>query len=294
MGLAGALAKLTAIVLVLGLLAGGAGFLLPREQTIESKTVILAPPEQVFDFITDIKDYERWRNDVSSVTVEDGKDPPGWSETASGFPFTFRVVKRERPKRFEVEFESSSGFQGRRTYELEPTDSGDRTKVKRTDVFEIANPLRRVYSYLAINLQRMVDAQLEDMGGEFLGALDKHPAATPTGSPPVGSVSTTPSPTATSSPASTAPGAVPTPTAAAPATTSNAPSAGVTPPSTTPAVPNPTATVPASSRPAATGSPSPAAPAGPALLGPSSTVPAATPSASGSPSASVSPTPSRI
>jgi uncharacterized protein YndB with AHSA1/START domain len=181
MGLGAFLARLTAILLVLALLAGGAGFLLPRERTIESKTVILAPPEKVFDFVTDVKGYERWRDDAGGIVVDEGSKPPSWSETASGWQMSFREVKRERPKRFEIEFDSPSGFAGRRTYVFEPTESGDRTNLTRTDVFEIGNPLRRVYSYVAINLQRMINAQMEDLGREFL--ID--PAdAEPTGTDP--------------------------------------------------------------------------------------------------------------
>jgi len=168
MGLGGFLARLTAILLVLAILAACAGFLLPRERSIDSKTVVLAPPEQVFDFITDVKGYERWRDDASNIAVAEGSNPPGWSETASGWSMNFREVKRERPTRFEVEFDSPSGFQGRRTYVLEPTEAGDRTILTRTDVFEIGNPLRRVYSYVALNLQRTINAQMEDLGREFL------------------------------------------------------------------------------------------------------------------------------
>jgi hypothetical protein len=270
--------------------------LLPRERTIESKAVILGPPDKVFDFATDVKRYATWRDDLSNVEIDEGSDPLSWSETTSGWKLNFRVVKSERPELlpepkksdtavppklwkggvFEVAFESPSGFSGRRTYEFEPTDSGDRTQLKRTDTFEISNPLRRVYAYLAVNLQRSVDTQSEDLGREFLsnafdaaptGSAAASPTASPTGMAPTGTAPTVTAPTGTA------------PSVTAPTGTLPAPIIGV---------PTPTGPIPAVSAPTAPASPSPSpAPAG--------TVPSAsgTPSPP-TPSGSPTPTPSRI
>jgi|GEM_PF-1251572 len=204
MGLGGLLARLTAIILVLAIVTYCAGYLLPRERTIVSKSVILGTPERVFAVVTDVKGQADWRDDKPKIVVEDGSKPPSWSETSSGKQTTFREAKREQPKRYEIEFEASDGFQGRRTYVFEPTESGDRTNLTRTDVIEIDNPLRRVESYLMMNLQSVVDAQTEDLGRVFLKEpLDAQPDGTPSGTAPALGSSPTPSPTA--APAATTP-----------------------------------------------------------------------------------------
>jgi hypothetical protein len=207
MGPAGVLARLTAIVLVLLGLGYVGGFLLPRERTIESRTVILASPERVFGLVADVKGYATWRDDVGNLQIEQDSAPLAWSETSAGWRLSFREVKRERPQTLELEFESPSGFRGRRTYEfIKTNDLGNRTNFKRTDVIEIPNPLRRVYSYLMMNVQSVIDAQTEDLGREFLGELpsiQSQPSVTPT-------------PTAVATPtAATVPSATPSPTGAA-------------------------------------------------------------------------------
>jgi hypothetical protein len=249
MGLGALLARLTAILIVIAILAGCAGYLLPRERTIESKAVILAPPERVFDFITDVKAQANWRNEEPVIEFDEGSTPPSWSEKASGWELKFREVKREDPKRYEVAFESPSGFQGRRIYVLEPTESGDRTKLTRTDVLEIGNPLKRVYSYLMIDLESVINAQLEDMGHEFLSEpLDGKSSGSPTGSTPIG-----PAPTSSGSPS-------PSPTAATPATVipaTGTPAGTVSPSTVSPGTATP---VPTGTGPAASGTPPTAAP----------------------------------
>jgi hypothetical protein len=277
MGLGGLLARLTAIALVLALLAAGAGYLLPRDRTIESKTVVLGPPDKVFDLVTDVRGYERWRDNVSALRIDEGSEPLTWSEKESGWPMNFRVVKRERPKLerdktspdkllwsngvFEVEFESPSGFSGRRTYLFEPTDTGDRTQLTRTDEFVIPNPLRRVYSYLGVNLKRMIDAQLQDLGHEFVGT----PFDTPSNGTPQAE------PSASSPPGgghpSASPQMAPSPTAATASATGPAPAVPAsTPPASTPSA---TAVRPSGATPSSTGRPSLPAPSGSASATPS-------------------------
>jgi hypothetical protein len=254
MGLGALLARLTAILIVIAILAGCAGYLLPRERTIDSKAVILAPPERVFDFITDVKAQANWRNEEPVIEFDEGSTPPSWSEKASGWELKFREVKREDPKRYEVAFESPSGFQGRRIYVLEPTESGDRTKLTRTDVLEIGNPLKRVYSYLMIDMESVINAQLEDMGREFLSEpLDGKPSGSPTDSAPIGPAPVGPAPTSSGSPS-------PSPTAATPATVTPATGTPTGTVSPNPVSPGAAAPVPTGTGPAASGTPLQAAP----------------------------------
>jgi uncharacterized protein YndB with AHSA1/START domain len=254
MGLGALLARLTAILIVIAILAGCAGYLLPRERTIDSKAVILAPPERVFDFITDVKAQANWRNDEPVIDFAEGSQPPSWSEKASGWELKYHEVKREYPKRYEIAFESPSGFQGRRIYVFEPTESGDRTKLTRTDVLEIGNPLKRVYSYLMIDLESVINAQLEDMGHEFLSEpLDGKPSGSPTDSAPI-----SPAPSPSGSPSSSPTTA--TPPAATPPT--GTPSGTVSPNTVSPNTVSPgaAAPVPTGTGPAASGTPLRAAP----------------------------------
>jgi hypothetical protein len=276
MGLGGLLARLTAIFLVLALLTYGAGFLLPRERTIVSQSVLSATPERVFAVVTDVKGQAAWRDDAPIIDVVEGSKPPSWSETSSGKQTTFREVTREHPKRYEIEFESSDGIQGRRTYVFEATGSGLRTSLTRTEVLQIANPFRRVQSYLMMNLQSVVDAQSEDLGRVFMKeSLDAQPTGTPPESAP--GLGGAPEPSPTAPPAATTPtatGLIPT---------------GPIPTGTIPAGSIPAGSIPAGPIPAG---PIPTAPmpTGPIPTGPS--IPGALPTVT--PSASPSPTPARI
>ena len=155
-----------AVVGFVALLMVGVGFFLPTDFAVERSVVVDAPPERVFNFVVDPREWKKWtvwnqRDPNMEITY--GGPPFGqgarwaWksaSEGSGNMTFT-RVVPNQRLG-YELTF-ADFGMKSEGELLLVPAGSGTRvTWTNRGDVGR--NPLKR---YVAVAMDRLVGPDFE-------------------------------------------------------------------------------------------------------------------------------------
>jgi uncharacterized protein YndB with AHSA1/START domain len=155
-----------AVVGFLALLVVGVGMFLPTQFEVERSIVIDAPPERVFNFIVDPREWKKWtvwnqRDPAMEITYA---GPPfgqgarwSWaSKTEGSGSMTFsRVVPNERLG-YELSF-PDFGMKSEGDLLLVP--AGSATRVTWTNKGDVGrNPLKR---YLAATMDRLVGPDFE-------------------------------------------------------------------------------------------------------------------------------------
>ena len=136
------IAGIVALLLVVTLTVGA---LLPRDHVAASSAVIAAPPEEVWNALTDVGQFPRWRA-VSEVQLLDSTDGRRrWREVSSFGPISYEVVTADRPSLLTSRIsDTDQGFGGTWTWEIVPVPEGSRVTV--TERGFVSNPLFRVLS----------------------------------------------------------------------------------------------------------------------------------------------------
>jgi hypothetical protein len=147
------LRTLLLLILVVAL-AGGIAYLdgatLPVNHSVSVSGVVQAPPEKVFDIITNVANGASWRPAVKSVTMltpEDGPDgkEDHWTEDLGhGQSMTFLAIHTTRPLRRDVLLDDpNASYGGTWIYELSPGPSAGTTTLHITEAGFIHPPIYR-------------------------------------------------------------------------------------------------------------------------------------------------------
>lgn len=137
------------------------GIALPVTHVASQSDWFAAPPERVWEAITDVESYSEWRREMDSVRVLESDGRLAWREYGSFGRISYEAVVMERPRTFTPRIaDEDLGFGGRWTYTLAPDRGG--TSVTITENGEITNPLFRVISRI-IGYSATMRAFLDDL-----------------------------------------------------------------------------------------------------------------------------------
>lgn len=148
---------LVAIILVVGAL-------LPKSHVASRSTRLPSPPERVWDAITTVDDFPRWRADVRAVERLDAAGGARrWREHESADKrdrgITYEVTEATPPRRLVTRIaDRDLPFGGRWEYDLAPDGSGTRLTI--TERGEVYNPLFRFMSRFVIGHTASIDRYL--------------------------------------------------------------------------------------------------------------------------------------
>jgi uncharacterized protein YndB with AHSA1/START domain len=156
----GGLAVVVAVVFAIGAM-------LPREHVASTRAIVNAPPDSVWNALTTVSDFPRWRGDVSKVE----QLPPrgahrAWREDGRYGTMAYEEVESVPPKRLEVRVaDEGQQFGGTWTYDLQP--KGDRTQVTITENGFVNNALFRFMSRYVFGHHASQEAYLRALGRKF-------------------------------------------------------------------------------------------------------------------------------
>lgn len=130
-------------VLVIAVIAviGIAGFFIPAERSFENEIAINAPPEKVWQVLTDKGKYTEWQNQLTKVEIIDDAN---WIEypTNSPEPLKFRLEKDGRPSDMEFSYTMGDSMHGHWKGEMTTTATG--VRLKTIDSYKVEGLLMKI------------------------------------------------------------------------------------------------------------------------------------------------------
>jgi uncharacterized protein YndB with AHSA1/START domain len=142
------------------------GLLLPRDHVATTTAHINAPADSVWQALTDVRDYPRWRPGVRSVEVLSTDGALRWREHTDDGAITFERSEEERPRRLVGRISDETlPFGGTWTYELEPETNGTRLTI--TERGYVTNPLFRFMSRFVFGHHRTQEDFQHALGRRF-------------------------------------------------------------------------------------------------------------------------------
>lgn len=116
-------AAVVALLLVVVLVIG---WLLPEKHRAQSQATFNAPPEAVWELITNVEAFPSWRSDVKTVQrLPDREGRTVWVEEGSSGRITLAVEKSEAPRLLVLRIaDPDLPFGGTWTYEIAPAANG--------------------------------------------------------------------------------------------------------------------------------------------------------------------------
>jgi uncharacterized protein YndB with AHSA1/START domain len=137
------------------------GWLLPEKHHAERQATLNAPPEAVWDLMTDVEAFPSWRSDIKKVQrLPDRDGRPAWVEEGSSGRLTLAVERSEAPRLLVLRIaDPDLPFGGTWTYEVSPAAGG--TTLKITEDGEIYNPLFRAMARFVFGYESTMAAYLK-------------------------------------------------------------------------------------------------------------------------------------
>ncbi|MFY9553998.1 MAG: SRPBCC family protein [Blastocatellia bacterium] len=153
-GVAAALIALMAII----------GSLMPKGHTASRTTVIKAPPEVLWQTLTDCAAFPEWRADVKSVEVLPDRDGHRvWREDGKNGKLTLETIEANSPSRLVLRIaDPDLPFGGTWTYDLQPSAGGSRITI--TENGEVYNPIFRFMSKVFFSQSASIETYLKALG----------------------------------------------------------------------------------------------------------------------------------
>ena len=155
----GIIVAIVAVVAIVGLM-------LPRDHTAATTAHIKTVPDSVWQAVTDVRDFPRWRTGVRSVDVLSTEGALRWREHGSDGAITFERSAEERPHRLVTRIvDETLPFGGTWTYELAPEADG--TLLTITERGYVTNPLFRFLARFVFGHHRTQEDFLRALGRRF-------------------------------------------------------------------------------------------------------------------------------
>lgn len=155
----GVLAAIAALITVIG-------FLLPRDHTASTSAHIPAAPDSVWQAVTDVAAYPRWRTGVRSVDLLSTKPPLRWREHGSDGAITYERSEEEKPRRLVTRIvDEDLPFGGTWTYDLAPQAEG--TTLTITERGYVTNPFFRFMARFVFGHHSTQEDFLRSLGRRF-------------------------------------------------------------------------------------------------------------------------------
>ena len=129
------------LVLVVALAIVTMGLFVPPERSFTNEIDINAPPDKVWQVLTDKKRYTKWQAQLDRVEITDDQH---WVEYPKDVPepLSFRVENDSRPSSMEFSYTMGNAMQGRWKGEMTPTVNG--VRLKTTDSYNTDGWLMKV------------------------------------------------------------------------------------------------------------------------------------------------------
>lgn len=151
----------TALVLAVIVAVVVIGWLLPAEHVASGEVTLPAPPQRVFEAITDVNRYPSWRPALTRVDVL-ATAPLRWREHEGGDAITFEVVDSSPPQRLKVRIaDADLPFGGSWTYTLTPAGTGTHLQITEDGV--VHNPVFRFVSRFVIGHTATIERFVRDL-----------------------------------------------------------------------------------------------------------------------------------
>jgi uncharacterized protein YndB with AHSA1/START domain len=153
-----------AVVVALVLVVVAVGFVLPKAHVASMSARYAAPPEALWESLTNVAAFPEWRPGITRVEMlPDADGRRGWREHGTSDAMTYRVMEADPPRRLVSRIaDANLPYGGTWTYELTPVDSG--TRVTITERGEIYNPIFRVVSRFVLGYTATMDGVLRALG----------------------------------------------------------------------------------------------------------------------------------
>ena len=160
-------AVLLAVVVGVGLLVVLVGYLLPVKHVASVSANVPAAPEQVWEALTDVAAYPKWRGDVTSVEMLPADSGHvAWREQGKNGAIPYVIEQAEAPRRLVTRItDKSLPFGG--TWEYTVTPDGTRSRVQITEHGEVYNPVFRFVSRFVMGHTATASALLKALGARF-------------------------------------------------------------------------------------------------------------------------------
>ena len=124
-------------------------------------------PAQVWDALTDVTAYPKWRGDLTSVEMLPADSGHvAWREHGKNDAMTFVIEQAEPPRRLVTRItDKSLPFGGAWEYVVTPDGTGSRVRI--TEHGEVYNPVFRFVSRFVMGHTETASAYLRALGARF-------------------------------------------------------------------------------------------------------------------------------
>ena len=158
---------LLAVVVGLGLIVVVIGYLLPMKHVATVAARVPAPPDQVWQTLTDVAAYPTWRGDVTSVELlPTDSGHVAWREVGKNGAISYAIEQAEAPRRLVTRItDRSLPFGGTWEYVVAPDGTGSRVQI--TEHGEVYNPVFRFVSRFIMGHTATASAYLKALGARF-------------------------------------------------------------------------------------------------------------------------------
>lgn len=161
-----ALTYIVVAVIILILIVGIIGLLLPNERIYSRQSIYEAPAKLVFEIITD---NEKWsyRSDLRDLKIiEKQNGIEMWEETSKdGNTIRFKTREKKPYTYYSFDMESKI-MKGHWEAKLDELDSGN-TVFTATECIQMTNPFIKVISYLFFDLGKLMEIHQQDLKKEI-------------------------------------------------------------------------------------------------------------------------------
>lgn len=153
-----AIAMLAVAVLVVVVI----GWSLPVQHRASREATFPAPPEAVYNAITNVSEFPKWRSEIDKAERVSTGDTMAFRETGSDGTIRYSIEEAVPGRRLVTRIaERNLPFGGSWTYELSPSPSG--TTLRITENGEVYNPFFRFMSRFVFGHHATIDAYLRDL-----------------------------------------------------------------------------------------------------------------------------------
>ena len=161
------LRRIIVLGLVLGALAYGIGWTMPRDHVASSRIQLSAPRDSVWAVLRNFGDYPKWDTDFkSSVRGESHNGRETWVQESGGMTMSIAITQAQPPSRLvtEIVTDEKSAWGGVWTYDIVSNGAG--TEVTITEEGWIKSPPFRVMMKL-MGVHSTMDGVLKNLGARF-------------------------------------------------------------------------------------------------------------------------------
>jgi len=142
------------------------GMALPQAHVARRRATYRQPPEVVWQAITTIEEFPRWRSDVKRIDRADHDGRIAWREIGRNGELPLEIVEAQPRARLVTRIAGAKlPFGGTWTYELAPAAGG--TTLTITENGEVYNPIFRFVSRFVIGHDATANSYLRALGGKF-------------------------------------------------------------------------------------------------------------------------------